>query len=138
MDNVKNYFSLNATMKVSEYKPEENSKKFWLEDISVLFQTMDVLPNDNMSEVDRLNAMTRAIIILSVFMFIAKFYLWWGFLIVGFVTVIICWYIIKGRENIYHQTEYLRSPHNKIISHVEKKKQKPPSYHIQNQVLNIY
>ena len=38
---------------------------FWLEDPSVLFQSFDIIPHSDMSDVERLNAMTRMIIIIT-------------------------------------------------------------------------
>ena len=118
---------------------EENNKnsrsyiyspiKFWIEDPSVLFQTLDIIPNQDMTEAERLNAMTRVVIIITAILFIIKFPLWWIFLIIGIITVIVLWYIVKDYDN-HHQTEFLRRPiiHKKPI--ISKHLQQPPILHL--------
>ncbi|CAH6420545.1 Hypothetical protein HVR_LOCUS1219 [uncultured virus] len=93
---------------------------FWFEDPSTLFQSFDIIPNSDMTDAERLNAMTRIIIIIAAIMFAVKFPAWWIFLILALLVVIILWYIIKGREESYseqirRQTEYLRRPKKSII-----------------------
>ena len=93
---------------------------FWFEDPSALFQTFDVIPNQDMTDAERLNAMTRVIILITAVMFIVKFPLWWMFLVIGIIAVIVLWYIVKGRDELYadqvrRQTEYLRRPRKSII-----------------------
>jgi len=92
--------------------------KFWIEDPSTLFQTFDIIPNQDMTDAERLNAMTRVIILLTAIMFVVKFPLWWMFLTIGIITVIILWYIVRERDTFYsdyihRRTEYLRRPVNK-------------------------
>lgn len=93
---------------------------FWFEDPKSLFQTFDTIPCDNMSNAERLNAMTRMIIIITAIMFAIRFPLWWLFLGLGLLVVIILWYMIKGYEEVYanqirRQREYLRRPRGSII-----------------------
>jgi len=92
---------------------------FWFEEPLVLFQTLDIIPNENMSDGERLNAMTRVIILISAIMFAIKFPAWWIFLTLGITVVIIMWYIIKDREQTYINNilrrEYLRRPKRSII-----------------------
>ena len=93
---------------------------FWIEDPKVLFNTFELIPNGKMTDAERLNAMTRVIIIIAAIMFLFKFPVWWLFLSLGLMVVIIFWYIIKGREQIYgdyirKQREYLRKPKKTIV-----------------------
>ena len=97
---------------------------FWFEDPSALFQTFDIIPNQDMTDAERLNAMTRVIILITAVMFIVKFPLWWMFLVIGIIAVIVLWYIIKGRDELYadhirRQTEYLRRPRKSIIQPIQ-------------------
>jgi hypothetical protein len=94
---------------------------FWLEDSSALFETFDIIPNADMNDMERLNAMTRAIIIISAIMFVVKFPAWWVFLVFGIIVVIILWFIMKGNDHIYSNRhklnkEYLRKPKRRIIN----------------------
>lgn len=101
--------------------------KFWFEDPSALFQTFDITPNVNMTDAERLNAMTRVIIIIAAVMFLVKFPAWWLFLCLGLIVVIVFWYIIKGREQTYNEhlksmarrREYLRRPQKCILKAIE-------------------
>jgi hypothetical protein len=101
-------------------KSAHDPAKFWFEDPKSLIKTFDAVPNDNMNDAERLNAMTRMIIIITAVMFVVKFPLWWLFLALGLLVVIIFWYIIKGYEEIYanqvkKQREYLRPPRGSIV-----------------------
>lgn len=98
----------------------EDRVNFWFEDPKSLIKTLDTVPNDNMSDAERLNAMTRMIIIITAVMFVIKFPLWWLFLGLGLMVVVIFWYIIKGYEEIYanqvrKQREYLRPRRESIV-----------------------
>lgn len=83
---------------------------FWTDDPAVLFQTFEIIPNSSMSEAERLNAMTRVIIIISAIMFLMKFDGWWTFLLLGIIVVIILWNIIKPNGQSYKSNEFLRKP----------------------------
>lgn len=93
---------------------------FWIHDPNVLFSTFEVIPTDRMNNAERLNAMTRIIVIISAIMFLIKFALWWLFLLLGIMIVIIFWYLIQGKYILYknstqYQREYLRQPQKPIL-----------------------
>lgn len=90
-----------------------NPSTFWFDNPNYLFQTFDILPQADMTDAERLNAMTRVIIVISAIMFLVQFQLWWLFLSLGLIVVIALWQLVKDRETIYlkslrHQREYLR------------------------------
>lgn len=117
-----------------------NAIKFWIEDPSCLIQTLDIVPNAEMTNIERLNAMTRVIIVISAIMFILKFPLWWLFLGLGIIVVVVLWYIIKERENFYgrKQREYIRKPRKKIIEPIDPTNNvNSPINDVNNQQLNI-
>lgn len=109
---------------INKFKSRYIQPMFWIEDPSALFQTFDVIPDMNMTDAERLNAMTRVIIIITVIMFLFKFQAWWLFLCLGLIVVIIIWYIVKGREQIYNDRlrgmsrEYLRRPRKSILTQI--------------------
>lgn len=72
--------------------------KFWLEDFSVLFRSLQICPNRDMSNADRLNALTRIIILIAAILYCFKFPGWGIFLAVGFFVIIIIWAIIRAYE----------------------------------------
>ena len=97
---------------------------FWFDDPSALFQTFHIVPNPDMTDAERLNAMTRVIIVIAAIMFLLKFPIWWLFLGLGILVVIVLWYIIKSRDQMYtdyvhRQREYLRKPIRKIIQPID-------------------
>lgn len=130
ISNSNNYEGKNRMTDIMTQRPLENSGKlgnnninganscsFWFEDPTALFQTLELIPNARMSDAERLNAMTRVIIIIAAIMFVVRFPAWWMFLVIGIIVVIILWYIIKGREQSYNEQirqrfsrEYLRKP----------------------------
>src|SRR3989338_1314422 len=73
---------------------------FWLENPSSLFQSFELFPHSEMTDAQRLNAMTRVIILMAAIMFVVKFQGWLTFLIIGMIVVIILWYIMKNRSDI--------------------------------------
>lgn len=155
--NLKNFESIdsiptNIRAKTQIPEPKRNQSiytpiAFWFEDPSAIFQTFDIIPNSNMTDAERLNAMTRVIIIISAIMFVIKFPAWWIFLVLGIIVVIILWFIMKSREQIYadnlrkHQyaREYLRKPRparNPIVQPVIRPQQEQPR-DINNQTLRL-
>jgi len=117
---LSNFNDKNVPPIIIPYNKEFQHDKFWVENPSVLFQTFDMSSTAEMTDAERLNAMTRIIIIIAAIMFVIKFPGWWMFLTLGIIIVIILWYIIKGREQIYidkilRHTEYLRRPRRTII-----------------------
>lgn len=109
------------------------SNGFWLEHPSSLFQSFELFPQPEMNDAERLNAMTRMIILIAAIMFVAKFPGWLTFLVIGMIIVIILWYIVKGRP-YQHQREYIRPPRRSIIQPLA---QNPTSYTVNNQPLHL-
>jgi len=83
--------------------------EFWVENPTTLLENFDIVPNEDMTDGNRLNSMTRIIILISAIMFGVNFQLWWLFLSLGLIVVVTLWYLIKYRDYSYSR-EYLRSP----------------------------
>lgn len=66
--------------------------KFWLEDCAELFRNPIIFSNCAMTEIERLNALTRLIIIIALLLFIFKIGSWLTFLILGLILIIIMYY----------------------------------------------
>lgn len=100
-----------ASPAVNPSKWYQDKPTFWLDRPSALVETYDLLPQDNMTDGERLNAMTRVVIIIAAIMFLIQFELWWLFLVVGLIVIIALWQLNK--EHILRasfQREYLRRP----------------------------
>jgi hypothetical protein len=60
-----------------------------------LFSSVDVIPREGMTKMERMNAMLRFIIIVTIVLFGLGFDFWWQFFIVGVVVVLIASYLIS-------------------------------------------
>jgi hypothetical protein len=86
----------------------ETREKFWLEDPSALFQQLTIIPNCGMTEAERLNAMTRLILVITLILYLLHFGSWLLFLILGLLLVIFLYYINKRSGRIDHYRCYRR------------------------------
>jgi len=66
--------------------------KFWTEDLTMLFRGMAILPNGSMTDVEKLNALTRLVIIVTIVLYLLKNRHCWTFLVVGLVVIITLYY----------------------------------------------
>lgn len=66
--------------------------RFWLDDPLVLFQDLNVLPTESQSYPDRMNTLTRLILVIAVIMFLLSVKGSGYFLVFGLVLVIILYY----------------------------------------------
>lgn len=66
--------------------------RFWIEDYRVLFQSSSILPTAQMSEIQRLNTLTRLILLIAIFLALFRLGNWILFLVLGLGLVIILYY----------------------------------------------
>lgn len=66
--------------------------RFWLEDIRCILSSLQIIPHCGMSEPERLNTMTRLIILVALVMKFMSWGSWFMFLIMGLVIVLILYY----------------------------------------------
>lgn len=91
---------------------------FWLQNPSVLIQHTDITPHSDMTNVERINAMFRVIIILTIVLYLAGFQIWIVFLLFGILLTLIVWMIVKEpTPPPVSRREYLR-PRRIIKPHV--------------------
>lgn len=62
---------------------------FWLQKPCALFENLEILPCGDMSKEEKLNALTRLIILISLVLFVSEVKWWLQFLVLGIVFVII-------------------------------------------------
>lgn len=85
--------------------------RFWVDHPASLMSSLEVWPRADMSDEERLNAMTRGVIIISAIMFLFKFPAWSAFLVVGIMTVIVMWLsMMASRRQPRIQREFIRRP----------------------------
>lgn len=134
-DNNKDNLLLNEVNE--KHKMLNNNVKFWIEDPSILFQTFEIIPHDDMSISERLNAMSRVIIIIALGLFMLKFEGWWILLLLGLMIIIIIWYVLKDRETqiSINQRSYIRKPHRQIIQPINTKRESTNIYNFQLKII---
>lgn len=80
---------------------EKWSEKIWLEDPSVLFRHWAIFPNCEMNTIQRLNALTRLILVITVVLwFFGGFGVrWWLFAVLGLLFVLVIWQVTRPTNN---------------------------------------
>lgn len=73
-------------------------EKFWLENPSSLFNSVNPFPNRAMTKNQRLNALTRFVLLVSLFLIIADFKHWLFFLLISLLVIIFI-YVFTSPEN---------------------------------------
>lgn len=68
-------------------KPPDRSDKCWFEDPLSIFTSMTIVPSCGMTDAQRINAITRLIIVIAVVLFFIPLASWWIFLILGLILV---------------------------------------------------
>jgi hypothetical protein len=63
--------------------------KFWVEEPCVLLSQPSLFPSSDMSKTEKLNALTRLVVIITIIMYFMKYEHWSLFLILGVVILII-------------------------------------------------
>ena len=94
------------------------SDKFWVEEPCVLFGDLAFLPSKNMTQEEKLNALTRLAIIITVVMYFMDYKYWFEFLTLSILIIIIINYsggsekFKKGKVDDLEKTEIPKSPEN--------------------------
>ena len=90
--------------------------KFWLEDPTVLVRNFHILPTIMMTQTERLNALTRLIIIITILLFVLKMSYWFIFLFLGLIIVIGLHHTSERKKEEYYNCNRKPSPKIKKIS----------------------
>nr|QBK87923.1 MAG: hypothetical protein LCMAC202_02840 [Marseillevirus LCMAC202] len=67
----------------------DNSEKFWLNDPKVLFSSMNVIPNSDMTNAERLNALTRLLIVITAGMYFLGYDQYFTVLALGILLIVV-------------------------------------------------
>ena len=67
---------------------ETSVVKFWVEDPCVLFRTLEVLPTREMTKEQKLNALTRLVVLVALGMYFLQYDSWFLFLVLGILLLI--------------------------------------------------
>ena len=74
--------------------------KFWIEDPCILFTDIVFFPTSEMSKEQKLNALTRLAIVITIIMFALDYEHWLIFLLLSILFIIIAQYSTKGSIDI--------------------------------------
>jgi len=82
---------------------------FWLEKPSSIFDNFILIPQPGMTEDERLNALTRLVIVVALVLYVLKIGSWVLFFVLGMILVIIL-YLRSKRYKQPHIVEYFHCP----------------------------
>lgn len=66
--------------------------KFWIKDPCILFSNPQIFPTQNMTKAEKLNALTRLVIIIAIGMYFLKYDNWMVFLLISLLVIILLYY----------------------------------------------
>jgi Family of unknown function (DUF5762) len=75
-----------------------NISKFWIEDPCILFTDLVFFPTANMTREEKLNALTRLAIVITIGLYAMNYDYWLIFLLLAILLIIIAQYTSKYRE----------------------------------------
>lgn len=89
--------------------PMETS--FWVNNPNVLFTSTELIPSPSMTTAERMNAMTRVVIVIAAIMYGIQFPLWWLFLLISLMVIVVIWFSILKQTSLEGgERHYLRRP----------------------------
>lgn len=94
---------------------------FWVEEPSSLYETLRIIPTDDMTDAERLNVITRIVIVISAVMYMVKFPFWWVFLLLALLVIITVWSMNKEQ---YRCETIKKNPIVTAVIHKETKENK--------------
>jgi hypothetical protein len=72
--------------------------KFWLEDPSILFTDLVFFPCTGMTREEKLNALTRLSVVISLVLFAMDYQYWYVFLLASILIIVMAQYTAKARD----------------------------------------
>lgn len=82
-----------------------SSTKFWLQDPCILFMDLAFIPTKDMSRTEKLNALTRLVLIISTVMYFLEYKQWSTFLVCGILLVIVIYCMEDSKGKMADGTE---------------------------------
>lgn len=108
-----------------------DKEKFWVDDVCALYSSMDILPRKDMSNDEKLNALSRLVLVISIVLYFVGKSWWITFLLVGFAVILIMKYSRRDVEG-YSALAHYTSPdvNQTVVSpiYAEEYQIPPPSY----------
>lgn len=76
-----------------------SEKKFWIKDPCILFSDPQIFPTSNMTKAEKLNALSRLVIIIAIGMYFMKYDNWLVFLTLSLLIIILLYYSTAPKPN---------------------------------------
>lgn len=76
---------------------QKTKDKFWVDDPCILFSNFQIFPNPKQTKNEKLNALTRLAVIISIVLYYFEYEYWVSFLLVSLLTVLLLKY--AGKRN---------------------------------------
>ena len=84
--------------------------KFWTEDLCALFTSLQIFPSEEQSTAEKLNAITRLALLLSVVLLVIGVDWWLYFLLTSVLVIVIIKYATGGSEQTNEREGFARVP----------------------------
>jgi hypothetical protein len=78
---------------------EHESENFWADDPCVLFTNIKLLPMASMTHDEKLNVLTRLVIIASVVFYFMKYEFWFNFLLLGLLLIVLIKFVVLDKRD---------------------------------------
>jgi len=78
---------------------------FWLYNPTNIFKSLSLIPKKDMTLDEKLNCITRFLLIITAALFFFKFKYWWGVGLIGLFAIIIVGVSSECQEYIYVEEE---------------------------------
>jgi len=75
-----------------------NNEKFWMNDPKVLLKSMNVIPNCDMTNAERLNSLTRLLILITIGMYVMGYPHYCTILVLGLILIV----VLRSYQPIEH------------------------------------
>ena len=78
---------------------------FLTENVCSLFSNLSVLPSKDMNKAEKLNALTRLVIVVSIVMYFCKYKWWSTFLIISLLIILVLYYYGNSQEGFMKKSK---------------------------------
>jgi hypothetical protein len=68
---------------------KEEGQKFWVEDLCVLFSPLTLIPTEKMTKNERLNALTRLVLVITAILFYIQYEYWLQVLLISLFAIVL-------------------------------------------------
>lgn len=71
---------------------------FWINNPKILIENLNIIPSPSMTEMERLNTISRLIIVMTIILYISGYNLWFYFMILSLSIIIFIYYYNENEK----------------------------------------